>query len=281
MCVVVCGSPYFLISLFSLSFRSHYNPPMPGTTPSSPPALNYAPVPLSPVRFKPLALAFALLAADCAFGLAHHLLLLTIFDYFPIATSLLIQMGVLLVHDATLLAAILILASALPPRGTAAIRWPVLACLAFALMHWLLMTAGFGLLLVRDVSTSFRPLVSLFLCWEFAILFSLALYLSAGIYLIAVATRLQRRSLGIAAAAALLPGFLDIVLEEMHFVTANLLHALHLPVVITPLQLPRSLTPANHVYFLLFWSALALWAAFRRRATRPHPAILPHDGAHS
>jgi hypothetical protein len=242
-----------------------------------PPTLHYAPVPLTPIRFRPLALGTALLAVT---GILPDVLnlLASFFLTSDVNLRLKFVAAIQLLNVLAVPAAVPFLAAAFPrnpdhPRP----RWKFFTCLLFALLYALAQIVyQIDFIATFDIrAVDWSPSLPAQILAVVAATLVLFLLLAAVLYLLILAQRLGRRSLGIL--AALVPA-LTILLFLASF-ASNLLHAVHLwPSfldyfsIIRPLSIARDLA---HLALALLWLALALFATILALKPPRQPASTP------
>jgi hypothetical protein len=227
----------------------------------SQPTLNYAPATQTPVRFWTLAAGSALLA----FANLMPLLLALAF-VLPLAsnTRRILTSFVALILSSAVVAAVPLLARALPARRGHAPRYSVIACFILALAFALGRSTDGILALfaqIGPISTS-RFFFGLALI-TFIYFFQAALLACAAAFLIITAARLKNTSLGIVAACALIPSMLYTITAVAYYVVRMGYTG---PLTLSSMSFSQILTYAHRAHsaiLFLLWASLALFAAIR------------------
>ena len=217
-------------------------------------SLNYAPITQAPVRLWPLALGAAVVTVGTFVQLTGQWLAL-----FAHSTAMwqLARLNTMLVNDLAVLAAVPLLAFALPREGGWTGRWKMIVCLILAGLRPLIRAAG-GTFSMTAHSAAWNPLLDAMSA--LSLLLQLALLISAGIYLAMVATRLQRQALAVIAACALAPCVLytaaSLAYEVMFWLAIHRGYSINVSVA----KIYSTSYALNLIWHFLVWLAIALYA---------------------
>jgi hypothetical protein len=241
---------------------------------ADPAMLEYAPVP-SPVRVRSLAHGAGLATATTALAListllTEYLLVPHLRDTAIVRTVNIVMMLLTVAGNSAILGAVARFAHALPLRDAPTTRWPVIACFALAAtkmpidvinsITW----AVHGELVLKPPYPSWALVVLDAGCLSRGC--GLALTLAAAIYLAKVGSRLQYKTLGLAAALALTPS----AILELHRLAGNtnlLVGVLTARSHWFPfLSIPTWVSIAVESWALLLWSSIALFALILARS---------------
>ena len=173
-----------------------------------------------------------------------------------------------LVSCLAVLAAIPLLALALPSAGGWPGRWKMIACLLLAGSRLLLHAAGAAISLGTR-SAVWNRLPSVMNC--LSLLLQLALLICAAIYLAMVAARLQRRALGVLAACALAPCVLFTLASLAYAVTLMLELNVDFMTNITFAKIYSTCLALNLIWHALVWLGVALLAGVLALQVVPTP----------
>jgi hypothetical protein len=225
-------------------------------------SLNYAPTTPFPIRLWPLALGAAVIALGTVIPVAG--VTAPLLFGFSIATNPSWQSILSLINGLAILAAIPLLAAALPHEEPVTGRGKMSACLALAAALVLLRCV----ILANSIAVAFRggpaafdwtPFIHALGCVSY--LLQLALLASAGIYFFAVAKCCGRKPLGIIAACGLAPCALMILLSLAYTLMRLIAGGTSFLTNVTFMKIVATCSALNVLWHTLFWTAIALFAA--------------------
>jgi len=230
-------------------------------------SLNYASITQTPVRLWPLAYGAGLIAAGAIIQIAGQLapaVLQLFFAFTPRPPSLFVTSQVIagLLDNAAILAAIPLLAAALPRVEAPAGRWKMFACLALAAAMLLIRAAGgaYTIAIFDGIHNTFFGQLTGVL-GGLSIVFQLALLTASAIYLTHVGACLGRRPLGIVAACAVAPCVLYTLASLAYVVMIWLANHTGFSINMTFARIYYTSYALNLIWHFLVWLAIALFAA--------------------